>query len=187
MPCLCSNVIISVVGDHAGESANKFFSRKMDDISRTGITYWLMNSRLIKPEHVCNLCSKEDVYAIFIDAASAGGARPTTPAIPARQYSINVVLWKNLPGNLSPVSGKLSRSTTALTFDWMDLVNNEKIDLWKYACFPDTDIPVRFIMGASTTCAVRHDMLHHEKRTCSRYRRILAVAHLVCPWCVWLR
>jgi hypothetical protein len=61
------------------------------------------------------------------------------------------------------------------------------LDLWGYADGADPDKPLKFILGLSTACAVRKDMSTHPERMKSRYRRIVAVARLAEPFCVWVR
>ena len=57
------------MGDHAGESPNEIFQRKMIDIERVGQTFWLVKSRKSQPESVARLCKENQAYVIFVAAS----------------------------------------------------------------------------------------------------------------------
>ncbi len=79
-------------------------------------------------------------------------------------------------------------SAAALVFDQLTTdADNRTLDLWRYADDSDSDKPLMFILGLSTVCAVQKDMSGHPKRMKSRHRRIVAVARLAEPHCVWVR
>ena len=183
----CPRCIISVLGDHAGESVDVIFRRKTADINRIGETFWLMKSPKAQPAQVQKLCRTVPTYTIFVEPATKGGARPTTTEDVAKEYSDDGQLWHLLPEGLSPVTGKLDTRTTALVFDMMTTAVSETLDLWGYGEFPDMQKPLKFILGCSTVCAVRKDMTSHPGKMKSRYRAIVAVARLTKPYCVWLR
>jgi hypothetical protein len=109
--------VISVMGEHAGEGVDNIFARKIVDIQQTGKTFWLVRSPKSRPEHVQKICATSPGYAIFIEPATKGGARPTIEAEAAREYSPDKSHWRRLPGGLSPVTGKLDSAATALVFD----------------------------------------------------------------------
>ncbi len=183
----CPRCIISVMGDHAGEGTNAIFSRKIADIGRVGKTFWLFRSPKAQPIDVQQLCECTPVYAIFVDPATKGGARPTICQDKASEYSENGKDWHSLPNGISPVTGKLGNRVTALVFDTITPSVNGLLDLWNYCEFSDIKRPVRFILGCSTVCAIQKDMRLHPDKMSSRYRRIVAVARLVKPYCVRLR
>jgi hypothetical protein len=81
----------------------------------------------------------------------------------------------------------MDASTTALVFDELTRDVDRNLDLWEYADAADPDKPLKFILGGSTACAVRKDMSTHLDRMKSRYRRMVAVARLAEPYCVWVR
>lgn len=182
----CQRCILSVPGDHAGESADLFFRRKTTDISRIGKTFWLVISPKAQPSEVQELC-KIPTYAIFVGPATKGGARPTTTEDVAKEYSDDGEMWHGLPEGLSPVTGKLDTRTAALVFDTMTTAVRGTLDLWSFAEFSDTQQPLKFRLGCSTVCTVRKDMASHQGKMKSRYRAIVAVARLAKPYCVWLR
>jgi hypothetical protein len=182
-----SRCIISVMGDHAGESVDAIFERKIADIERTGKTFWLMKSPKAQPAQVHRICRPSPAYTIFIELATKGGARPTTTDNAAREYSDDRKIWHRFPEYLSPVTGKLDSRAAALVFDKMTTVIRGAIDLWDYKDFSAPQKPLKFILGCSTICSVRKDMTSHPERMKSRYRGIIAVARLVEPYCVWLR
>ena len=76
----CKQCVISVMGGHAGEGVDVIFARKISDIEHTGRTFWLMRSPKAKPPQVQSVCAVIPSYAIFVEPATAGGARPTTEA-----------------------------------------------------------------------------------------------------------
>jgi hypothetical protein len=109
----CPRCIVSVMGDHAGEGTDAIFDRKKTDIKRIGVTFWLMRSPKARPLQVQGICKTPPVYAIFIEPATKGGARPTTEDDAAIEYSNDRILWHKLPKGISPVTGKLDASTTS--------------------------------------------------------------------------
>lgn len=183
----CPQCIISVMGDHAGEGVDVIFRRKTADVERTAKTFWLMRSPKAKPAQVQALCKKIPAYAIFVEPATKGGARPTKKEDAAREYSENGQVWYRLPKGISPVTGKIDTSAAALVFDMMTTAVNGTLDLWDYGDFSDTQKPLKFKLGCSTVCAIRKNMTSHPAKMKSRYRGIVAVARLVEPYCVWLR
>ena len=179
--------VVSVMGDHAGEGSDTIFNRKIVDIEKTSITFWLMRSPKAQPDQVQDICKITPAYTIFVAPATVGGARPTTSENIAKEYSGDRNLWYSLPEGIGPVTGKLGRSATALVFDMIITDVSGKLDMWKYADFSDTQKPLKFILGCSTVCAVKKDMTSHPERMKSRYRHIVAVARFAKPFCVWLR
>ena len=183
----CPQCVLSVMGDHAGEDADAIFSRKKNDITRTGKTFWLMRSPKARPAQVQGICKTIPAYTIFVESATKGGARPTTKEDTAKEFSYYWVVWQWLPEGLSPVTGKLDTGATALVFDMMTTDVSGTLDLWNYGEFSDIQKPLKFILGCSTVCAVRNDTKAHPEKMKSRYRGIVAVARLADPYCVWIR
>jgi hypothetical protein len=79
--------IVSVMGDHAGQSADVIFKKKETDIEQIGRTFWLMRSPEARPAKVQELCNSMPAYTIFVAPASKGGPLPTKNAEGAREYS----------------------------------------------------------------------------------------------------
>jgi hypothetical protein len=183
----CPQCIISVMGDHAGEGVHAIYDRNIADIRRTGKTFWLMKSPKARPAQVQEICKTIPAYTIFIQPATKGGARPTTTETAARKYSADGVFWHRLPEGIGPVTGKLDTGAAALVFDMMETAVNGTLDLWGYGDFPDAKKPLKFILGCSTVCAVRGNMMSHPYKMKSRYRGVVAVARLAEPYSVWLR
>jgi hypothetical protein len=75
-----SECVISVMGAHAGEGVDTIFSRKIVDCEAFGRTFWVAKSAKARPEQVQALCASGPGYVIFVEPASLGGARPTTPS-----------------------------------------------------------------------------------------------------------
>jgi hypothetical protein len=183
----CPTCVVSVMGDHAGEGTDTIFDRKKADIERTGVTFWLMRSPKARPQQVQEICRPLPTYAIFVEPATKGGARPTTEEDAAKEYSEDRVLWRKLSKDLSPVTGKLDAGAIALVFDIMATHVSGALDLWDYGDALDTHKPLRFILGCSTVCAVLNNKETHPDKMKSRYRGIVAVARLANPYCIWLR
>ena len=180
--------VLSVMGAHAGEDAGVIFARKIDDCKAVGRTFWVVKSAKGRPAQVQAMCRPESGYVIFVEPSSPGGARPTVAAKSATEYSPDGVTWSSLPDGLGPVTGRMDRSAAALVFDELTTVMEERsVDLWQYAAAAEPDSPLRFALGRSTVCAARQDTSAHPRRMKSRYRRAVAVARLVPPYCVWLR
>ncbi len=182
-----SECVISVMGAHAGEDADTIFGRKIDDCESVGRTFWVAKSPKARPAQVQAVCRSGRGFVIFVEPASPGGARPTTESDAAAEYSPDRVGWLPLPGGLGPVTGQIDDSATALVFDRLATGVDGTLDLWEYADGSNPDRPLRFTLGLSTACAVRKDTSGHPERMKSRYRRVVAVARLAEPYCVWLR
>ena len=175
------------MGAHAGEHADTIFRRKTADIESVGKTFWLMRSSKARPPQVQDLCRTIPSYTIFIEPATKGGAQPTTTEDISKEYSGDGESWYPLPKGIGPVTGKLDAGAFALVFDMMTTAVEGTLDLWGYGDFFDMQSPLKFMLGSSTVCAVRKDMITHPGRMKSRYRGIVAVARLAQPYCVWLR
>ena len=182
-----SECVISVMGAHAGEDADTIFGRKIEDCDTVGRTFWVAKSAKARPAQVQAICRSGRSFMIFIEPASPGGARPTTESDFAAEYSPDKVNWFPLPSGLGPVSGQIDDSATALVFDRLATDMGGTIDLWTYADGANPDKPLKFTLGQSTACAQREDTSEHPERMKSRYRRVVAVARLAEPYCVWLR
>jgi len=184
----CPTCIVSVMGDHAGEGVDDIFKRKISDIERLGITFWLMRSPKARPPQVQELTKPMvSTYTIFVAPATKGGARPTTQENASSEFSGDGKIWQSFPDGLSPVTGKLDNSATALVFDMISTDVRGVLDLWDYADAKDINNPLKFILGCSTVCAVRKDTKLHPRRMKSRFREIVSVARLAKPYCVWVR
>ena len=183
----CPQCIVSVIGEHAGEDSDAIFDRKQADIERMGKTFWLIRSPKARPSQVQGICKTIPAYTIFVEPATKGGARPTKEDDAAKEYSDDGVLWHRLPSGLGPVTGKLDNGATALVFDMMTTDVSGTLDLWGYGELSGTHIPLKFILGCSTVCAVRRDTKSHPEKMKSRYRGIVAVARLADPYGVWIR
>lgn len=182
-----SRCLISVIGDHAGEDMPTIFKRKIEDIQKVNHTFWLIKSPKAKPAAVQDFCKSGPVYVLFIAPATTGGARPTEVNEKAATYSLDGLKWQALPVGLGPVSGKLDSRAYALVFDMLTIVDNATVDLWAYSDFDNTEKPIKMILGCSTVCATKKDMTNHSDKMKSRFRKIIAVAHLTKPYCVFVK
>lgn len=179
--------VLSVMGGHAGEDTHSIFERKMADVDRVGRTFWVARSPKARPPQVQDLCRLGPGYVIFVEPATAGGARPTLEAAVAEEYASDPPDWQPLPPGLGPVTGKIDSTAAGLVLDRLTVEVDAPVDLWSYADRSDPEMPLRFILGCSTLCAVRKNMATHPMRMKSRYRAAVAVGRLVAPFCVWLR
>lgn len=182
-----SRCVISVMGDHAGEGAAAIFQRKKADLQKVNVTFWLVKSPKAAPALVQSLCAGGPAHVLFIAPATAQGARPTQGSAEATEYSVDGRTWHTLPDGLGPVTGQLDSRAYALVFDELATVENGTADLWNYADFADTQRPIKMILGCSTVCAVRKNMMNHPESLKSRFRKIVAMARLTAPFCVFVR
>ena len=182
-----SECVISVMGAHAGEDADTIFERKIEDCKTVGRTFWVAKSAKARPAQVQAVCRLGRGFVIYVEPAIPSGARPTKESDSAIAYSPDRATWLPLPTGLGPVTGQLDASATALVFEELTTDLDWALDLWGYADGADPDMPLRFILGLSTVCAVRKDMSTHPSRMKSRYRRVVAVGRLAEPYCVWVR
>ena len=58
-----SRCVISVMGDHAGEGVAAIFRRKIADIQKVALTFWLVKSPKAKPTSVQYLCRSSNPCA----------------------------------------------------------------------------------------------------------------------------
>ena len=131
--------IISVMGSHAGESSEEIFKRKMLDTGKAGKTFWMIKSFRAKPDMIQKILIRAqndnlEVKVYFVEASAKGGAMPTKTSELAKYYSQDRTEWKLFPVDLSPVTGKIDASASAVVLDKLEL-NEEIIDLWDYSDF----------------------------------------------------
>ena len=93
---------------HAGEDAHGIFERKMADVNRVDRTFRVAKSPKARPQ-VQGLCRLDPGHVIFVEPATAGGARPTLEADVATEYAADPPNWQPLPPGLGPVTGKIDR------------------------------------------------------------------------------
>ncbi len=185
-------VILSVIGQHAGETSEQIFLRKKSDIQTTGRTFWVIQSYKANPTKVCKLYNQaqnegKEVYCIFIEPSVKGGARPTRISKTTTSFSSDKINWKSFSKNMSPVTGNIGNSSYALVFDELQIIEEPtSLNLWNYAEF-DTDQPIIPKLGVSTLCAVLKDMSNHPDRVKTNIRKVTAVAKLSNLACVWIQ
>lgn len=179
--------VISVMGDHAGESEAKIFERKINDIRKIGCTFWLTRSYKSMPDFFANINNDNPLYVIFVSPSKPGGAQPTTTSDKASQFSKDRGVWTDLPEGLGPVTGKLDTKSYTFVFDKLELVLGQKIDLWGYAELEDQEQPIFPKLGCSTICAIRKDMSESTRKLSTRYRKVVAVGRRTTDRCVWVR
>ena len=176
----CGKKILSVMGPHAGESVENIFSRKISDIEKVGITFWLIKSYKSKPIYVQGFCRNSNVHIYFISPSVKGGAKDTKNQTINKQFSSDELNWNNIPENITPVTGE----GYAFILDSLEM-SNSTIDLNEYA--EEADTPIKFQLGCSTVCAIKENMTSHVDRVKSNIRDVWAVGRLKEPYCVWVR
>lgn len=179
--------VISVMGAHAGEGVDVIFDRKVADCQTAGQTFWVAKSAKARPGQVQEFCASSAGYVIFVEPATPGGARPTTQADCATEYSADRLCWLALPPEIGPVTGQMNGTATALVFDQLYTEVEGVLDLWRYADAASPDLPIRFKLGLSTICALRKNTATHPHRLKSQHRGIVAVGRLMKPYCAWVR
>lgn len=182
--------IISVVGIHANEEIDHIFVRKIEEIRRSGKTYWAYRSTTASPKTVQEfglMAAKEKntVACLFIEASGPGATNPTKGSEKALFLSSDKESWNKIPDN-NLITGS-GRSSFALVLDRIDLMDNTHIDLWKYSRKDSPGKAIRMILGSSTICSIKHSSEKDESKMKSRYRRLLAVGRLIYPYGVWLK
>lgn len=180
-----TGVIISIVGEHAGESLEEIFARKRGEIRKTGRAFWLYKSHSAKPDVVQNLAkaNNEETLCLFIGASSRGGARPTKHQDRMKYYSYDRANWEEVPDGIL-VTGT-DRAAFGLILKEIE-PTNELIDLWDYSNFVRQNEPLKFRLGDSTLPATKNSSSNHPERMKSPIRRIIAVAKLARPYGLWL-
>lgn len=184
--------VLSVMGPHAGEDADAIFTRKIADIQKAGMTFWLVRSHKAKPDMVQTICSQAAckgtaAFCLFLSPSSQGGATPTKMASAASEYSADLSTWHALPPCIGPVTGLITKNACALVFDNLTIQESALLDLWQYADFFSPARPIMIRQGASTVCALRKNMQSHPERMKSNLRSLVAVGRLAKPYAVWLR
>jgi hypothetical protein len=169
-------IILSVLGPHANESVNQIFARKLKEISDGGISFWLTKSYTVKPDLFKNLTQKA-LTCLFLSPSRKNGARPTIVEQEAKLYSKDKINWIPVPNHIH-ATGNI-KGSYALTLSKIKLVKDHFINLNDYSLFSGE--PVQFMLGKST-------ILCNKTRVggSPRIREVVAVAHLVFPYCVYL-
>ena len=180
--------LISVVGCHAGEEFSHICSRKSQDISAVGRTFWLLRSPAVRPEIVQQFCNGESVPVFFIASSSSGGSQPAVTCEVASCFSVDRVNWTFFPTGVGPVLGKVSSGAFALVLGSLNVEKpGNSIDLWEYEDSVSFGQPIKFKLGHSSVCAIRRDTSTHPERMKNPVRRLLAKATLIDPYCVWVK
>lgn len=176
-----NRVVLSVIGPHAGEDMREIFSRKSADIRISGKTFWSYASGKANPSLTQEFFS-EDSYVLFLEPATKNGARPTTITRQSSVFSTDKKQWKNLPNDLSPVTG---RASYALILSDLTLCQQDTIiDLWNYS---SKGLAIKFRLGASTVLAEKKDSSVDPSRMLSRFRQVAAIAKISEPYAVWIK
>lgn len=174
------NIIISVIGPHAGESLDEIFARKIKDIEKCGYTFWISKSRAINPDIIAKFQREnnfEELNILFIKTANNSQGIDTKISEEAEVYE-EKGLWKDIDKRLSPLTGRLP--SLAFKFDRISIIDEKrKIDLGEYEEVDGGNIQI--FMGKSTICVRKSK----EKRDMKNgNREIVAFARLASPFCL---
>jgi hypothetical protein len=117
-----SNIVISVMGPHCGDSPEEIFQRKLEDIDNLGITFWSMKSHKAKPDLVQGMVRRNrgiETYVILIDPSTPNGSKDTKPGkdIEARQYSPDRFYWDSFNEKMNKVTVNPRGNAFAFKFD----------------------------------------------------------------------
>ncbi|RWD01430.1 MAG: hypothetical protein EOS58_25490 [Mesorhizobium sp.] len=179
-PVVAVPAILSVIGWHGEESPKDIVARKVEDISRAGLTLWVIQSWKAKTDAVQafgRAYPGAPVY--FIE----GGAIPAGTSQVAVEMSEDRQVWGPLPRGIGKVTGKLA-GATALVLDRLASCDGATIDLWQFVEHPGND-PLRFIRGASTACVIPAPGMVAGMK--SRHRPVVAIGRLARPSAAYLR
>jgi hypothetical protein len=181
------NIIISVIGPHAGEDLPTIFQRKIADIKVCGYTYWICKSRVISSEIIRSFLpqNKNDLYIIFIKTATNSQGKDTLKseaAIAVKETDV----WEQIDNRLTPITGKMP--AFGFKFESISVVKEGekfKINLENYG---EWDLepnkrgqPVKIMMGKSTICVSKSNKKNEMK---NGVREIVAFAKLADPFCM---
>ena len=173
--------ILSIVGVHASETPEKIFDRKIQDIEKSGQTFWIMRSNLANPKIVQKFCEDENVEIYFIAPATV--AQPTKVGKKYSFYSKDKINWQSLPKEISDVTG----SGYGLVLDKLNIVENKEIDLNQYV-ENQNKLVLKFSNVAGTLCCLEKDMSQHPYRIKkNNIRKVYAIGRLKRPFCVWMK
>lgn len=183
------NLLICVIGPHAGEDLETIFKRKIKDIEQCSYTYWICKSRVISPEIISSFQeynNQKDLYILFIKTTTNSQGKDTKNA-DAAIYVEEDEKWKELDPKLSPITGKMP--TSGFKFGEITLVNEKEktIDLSEYVEWsPDKEkrgCSIQIMMGKSTLCITKSKKKQNMKNS---VRQIVGYAKLIIPFCVKL-
>ena len=177
--------ILSIIGFHGGGSPESILQRKMDDIAKMGLTYWLHRSYKARPKDVQGIGG----YCFFIAGSGAtkskilGTTRNTTTDEKAKEWSIDKNIWVPFDMEQSKVSGKVKDGMGhALVLDNIELVE-ETIDLWDFE--EQSGMPLRFYPNACSICCKSAETKQSSPK--SHMRKVVAIGRLCEPFAVWVR
>lgn len=178
-------VFISVMGPHANEKEEEIYKRKYNDIVRCGEGFWLSGVN----ERFFNECRKQlngkVGYLILVESSGNGrSAVNTTGSDPATQYSEDIINWKDIDANITPVTGKLPNK--AYYFDDIEIITTQdEIDLDYYE---DTFKSGAIIFGRGySNVFAKKNLTQLQDCMKSHIRKIVAVLRLKAPYVVWVK
>ena len=123
--------ILSLAGEHAGETFKEIIKRKMKDIENTGYTFWVLNLKT-GPNTVqsFNDCVNKEQVALNC-LLYKGDTKNTKYGGIHKEYSSDKKNWQKIDERLSPITGKKRNTSHALVFDKLKPVK-KKLNLENY-------------------------------------------------------
>lgn len=165
-----NNLILTIIGSHAQEDINTIFNRKIEDIDLYGFTYWTFHSYKLDVNDVHNIKPK---YCLFL--APKSNCKPTLSNSEAKFFSVDKQKWEDI--SIKNVTGKMpAKSLVLKSINFIE-------DLININDFRFNDEEIKFRIGASTIL-VKKDSLNNINKN---NRKIVAIAELKFPYCVWVK
>lgn len=157
------NTAYTIIGTHAGETIDKIFDRKINDINTIGHTYWLFHSSKISKDVFNKLVP---IKLMFLLPKIIGGAKPTKSSTIGNKFisftDNSETLFNPL---ISPVTGKISNKSIAFKLSNITLIPDT------YKLYLPTD--VIFNQFAGTIISTTSNVSDINYRYCVGYGDII--------------
>jgi len=116
------NTAYTIIGTHAGETIDKIFDRKINDINTVGHTYWLFHSSKVSKDVLTKLVPTK---IMFLLPKIIGSAKPTKSSTTGNRF-ISFTNNSEISFNplLSPVTGKISNKSIAFKLSNITLISD---------------------------------------------------------------
>ena len=176
--------ILSLAGEHAGETFKEIIKRKMKDIENTGYTFWVLNLKT-GPNTVQSFNDYVNKEQVALNCLLyKGNTKNTKYGGIHKEYSSDKKNWQKIDERLSPITGKKKNTSHALVFDKLKPVK-KKLNLENYVNY-ETKKPIQNSNFCSTFCAIKkYD--NKEPKEQNKLREIFAIGRIHKPSSVWLR
>ena len=142
-------VILSLAGEHAGETFKEIIKRKMKDIENTGYTFWVLNLKT-GPNTVqsFNDCVNKEQVALNC-LLYKGNTKNTKYGGIHKEYSSDKKNWQKIDERLSPITGKKKNTS--------DFFNNSNFSYIYYNFEEKIVNTSNIIIGSKYSCISGHN------------------------------